>query len=127
MPRLDWLVRLFQTSSGTSGGLVDDRRASVRFACPGAQATCQYFRRHRGSSWWTCQIADLSESGVGLIHDRPLPVGTLITLELAHPERSFLRRTIARVVHATPTADTFVMGVAFVQPLTPEEVGCLIP
>ncbi len=106
---------------------VADRRAYIRFECPGVQAVCQFHPGYRGASWWSPRVEDLSAGGIGLVQERDVPVGTLLAVELANARRSFRGRFLARVVHASPQGDSRRVGIAFVRPLKPEELRAILP
>ncbi len=128
MPRLAnlWssLRGLFpETPAATSE--LPERRGDPRLPCDGVVASCQFARMRLVLPGWSAEVRNLSTGGVGLRQSRALNAGVLVTVELARPEKSFLRRIPARVVHAACRGEDWEIGCAFLRRLTHEEVELL--
>jgi hypothetical protein len=87
---------------------------------------CQFHRGSQGASWWSARVQDISTGGVGLVQDRKMLVGSLLTIELSNANKSFNRRYIIRVVHVASQGDSHRVGAAFMRHLKPEELRAIL-
>jgi hypothetical protein len=72
--------------------------------------------RASGSSdqmWWFAQVHDLSATGVGLLLRQRFEPGTHLLVELVSPDRRWVQRFRAQVVHVTPKNERWLVGCAF--------------
>jgi len=76
---------------------------------------------------WPGKIEDLSVTGMGLWVDRRFELGTVITVLLTNPERSFAQSRQMEVARAERTKQGrwFVAG-QFAQPLSKDELQKLL-
>lgn len=72
------------------------------------------------------QIRDVSMNGVGLILQRRVEVGTLLAVGLVNPAKGFARTIMVQVTHVTPATGGFLVGGAFLTPLTYQEMTALV-
>lgn len=112
--------------ASSATGAETERRQGVRYPCHPVKATCEYALGRLGTHWWPSQVRDVSATGIGLLQERTAPVGATLMVELAYPERTFYRRYLARVVHAAPQAEGWLVGCRFLYPLSPEDLHALI-
>jgi hypothetical protein len=70
-------------------------------------------------------VRDASTYGISFLHDRPLEVGTILALQLGAgmPAASWVRT--ARVVHATPQGEEWLIGCRVSPPLSVGELESL--
>jgi hypothetical protein len=72
-------------------------------------------------------ILDLSLTGVGLLLNRPLELGSWILLELDGLGHDLGLEVSAQVVHATPQHDgNYLIGCAFAHRLSADELDALL-
>jgi hypothetical protein len=72
------------------------------------------------------QIRDVSVAGVGLLSVKPLDVGTRLALEWNFGPPDQWKTLPARVVHATPDGDRFLIGCRFDTPLGPDDLDTIL-
>jgi hypothetical protein len=108
-----------QTSPG-------DRRAYVRQEC-NLNVFSQPGEGRLDHVWWPATVRNISPGGIGLVLSRPFEVGTLLAMELPSSTQSGGHKFFARVRHATPHRDGWLLGCAFVTKLSPEEIAALLP
>jgi hypothetical protein len=103
-----------------------DRRAGVRhrvsletFSQPGEGRLDQV--------WWPATVCDLSKTGIGLVVSRRFEAGTLLAVELQSSTDSGGRKLLAHVRHAVERPDGWLLGCAFTQELTDQELAALLP
>jgi hypothetical protein len=101
---------------------VAKRRATVRYALD-ADTACAPLAAWGASQGWEARIRDISRGGLGLLLDRRLEPGTLITVDLPlTPDCP--RLLLARVVHATAQPDGgWLVGCALFDLLPEEELA----
>jgi serine/threonine protein kinase len=76
---------------------------------------------------WTGKVVNLSVEGIGLLLSRRFEPGTLATVVLESPNRSFQVQRDIRVVRASHERDReWFMGAVFVTPLESEELRKLL-
>jgi hypothetical protein len=102
----------------------DRQRRHERFPC-GAntfgliQATCDTPLELAG-------VRNISQSGAGLLFHRRLEAGRVVLLNLFNARRNFATRMTFRVIYCEEHKDgLFLLGGAFSQELSPEEVNWL--
>jgi hypothetical protein len=72
---------------------------------------------------WLGRVRDISPCGIGLIMSRPFEPETVLIIELSAKPQGGACPLTARVVHATPeTKGRWIIGCAFTQPLSQEEM-----
>ncbi len=114
------MVSSYIGSSAETGRPPGDRRASLRQLCNWEG----YCERTSGSSdqlWWFARVRDLSAHGIGLLLKHRFEPGTQLLVEVGAPEQHRSQRFRARVAHATPEPDGWLMGCEFVNALEGEE------
>jgi hypothetical protein len=100
------------------------RRVRVSYRCEVAtQGRPQ--RESRGTPW-RARTCNLSQSGVGLLLERPVEVASILQIVVFTPAAN--RVTIqGRVVHSTRLADgQWLVGCALRPALSPEEMAILL-
>ena len=71
-------------------------------------------------------VRNISQSGAGLVFHRRLEIGRLVLLNIFNARRNFATRTTFRVIYSEEHQDgLFLLGGAFAQELSPEEVNWL--
>jgi hypothetical protein len=100
----------------------DDRRGAARRACR-AKTSCQVIALVR-SEPWPIVLRDVSATGVGLLCEKPLSVGTYLAVELPNGAGdSFRKLARVRVVAVRRQPDgRWHIGCTFEQRLSDEEV-----
>jgi hypothetical protein len=101
-----------------------DRRASERMPVVGGTA-CTFAGRVV-EDVGPVKIQDVSLDGVGLILVRRVEVGTLLCVTVSLPARGVEKLLLVRVAHVTPAVGGFLVGGAFVTPLTYQEMTTLV-
>lgn len=101
-----------------------ERRKSVRYAAN--RFIAGYLITDDNRIIWTRALHDISASGIGLIVDRRIDPGALLTLDLYLPRR-LPRLCQVRVMHTLDDATgTFLIGGTFAQELAEDEVAELL-
>jgi hypothetical protein len=98
-----------------------------RPALPGWKTSCRWIRvRHEGP--WLITMLDVSQSGIGMLMDRPLEQGTFLQVELPSIRRKHLKPRVVRVTHSKPMpgGEEWSVGGVFVRALTEEELQALL-
>ena len=89
----------------------------------GRESMCQPGEGRLDQVWWLARITDISTTGIALVLQQlrqKFPAGTLLTVELQNWAGDVSRTLQTRVVHMTPHPEGgWIMGCAFVTPLTP--------
>jgi hypothetical protein len=93
---------------------------------PGWKTACRLVRvRHEGP--WLITMLDVSQSGIGLLTDRPLESGTFLQIELPSIRRKHLKPRLVRVTHSKPQpGGEWAVGGVFLRGLTEEELQVLL-
>lgn len=102
----------------------DDKRAFVRFPCS-VKAT---YERTDGPEGVLCpaEVDNVSATGIGLLLDRPLELGSLLNLQLRHTDRDETRTILACVVHVTTRpGGQSLLGCNFIRELADEDLQAL--
>jgi len=75
---------------------------------------------------WPARVEDVSSTGIGMVFNRAVPAGTLLTVRLATTATGW-RSYLVRVKHSKPCGvNRFHVGCAFVRPLSTDELGSLL-
>jgi hypothetical protein len=112
--------------AGTShASAADERRASIRYRCHHwVRYRPQPVEQHE-QCW--ARARDLSVGGVGMLTNRHLTAQTALVIEFRSPTSQACFTLSARVAHATRDgAGNWVIGCAFDQPLSEEELDALL-
>jgi c-di-GMP-binding flagellar brake protein YcgR len=76
---------------------------------------------------FSAQVLNISPSGIGLIVDREIETGTLLSLELQSPDRSSSLSIVSCVVHAGKRgANEWALGCNFIRELSDQDLQCLV-
>ncbi len=102
-----------------------DQRGSVRYHC--APATFGRVALVEDQEYQRAWVLDLSAGGVGLLLSRPLPMGTLVVIQIKGPSSNKTFELPAHVVHATLQANGgWVVGCELVDRLGEEDLDELL-
>ena len=106
-----------------------ERRVRVRYPTD-RESMCQPGEGRLDQVWWLARITDISTTGIALVLQQlrqKFPAGTLLTVELQNWAGDVSRTLQTRVVHMTPYPEGgWIMGCAFVTPLSEEELKALL-
>jgi hypothetical protein len=104
-----------------------ERRAAVRYVTT-MEASYHPVAMHTVGPSSPARIWDLSLGGVALIVNRPLEVGATVAVVPESLPASLYPGLDARVVHARPhdAAGLWLVGCAFLTPLTEEQLAALL-
>ncbi len=102
----------------------DDNRNWVRFAC-NVEASCQCVD-HAESERWDARVVNLSANGIGLLLDRPVENGTLLSLDLRSPTTHSSHTILACVVHVTSRPGEWNVGCNFIRELSESDLKALL-
>lgn len=109
---------------GSNVAGTEDRRASLR-QISNWEGRCESLNVRTDQSWWFAQVRDLSASGIGLLVRRRYEPGTLLLIEVTSPDHHLMRSLKARVVHATPDGNNWLLGCTFINLLDDAAVQAL--
>jgi hypothetical protein len=101
-----------------------DRRAAERIPVNSGTA-CAFVGKVVGDVG-PVKIRDVSLDGIGLVLLRPLQVGDFLAIVLENAARGFAKTIMVRVAHVTTVPGGFLIGGAFVEPLTYQEFTGLV-
>jgi c-di-GMP-binding flagellar brake protein YcgR len=102
----------------------DDNRAWVRFPC-NTRASCQRIDNNE-STPWPATVTNISASGIGLVVDRSVDTGSLLSLDLESPTGNSARTILAAVVHVTTrSGKEWSLGCNFIRELEPADLQAL--
>jgi hypothetical protein len=102
-----------------------DNRNFVRFAC-NIQATYQRVDEPEDSTA-PAEVVNISATGIGLVLDRPLAPGALLSLHLRHATSAAARTVLACVVHVVTRPDgKSVLGCNFIRELAERDLKALL-
>jgi hypothetical protein len=101
-----------------------DQREWKRFPCD-ITAQCQLVASDNARPW-PAKVLDISATGVGLLVDRNLDNGTLLSVELHNAAGTTERTMLACIVHVTrhPAAE-WALGCNFIRSLSEEDLCAL--
>lgn len=102
-----------------------ERRASTRYPCNLA-TSCRLAASVKGDTV-PARVRNISAGGVSLVLGHEFTSGALIALELRNTGRNFARTLQVRVIYCIehPSGD-WILGGAFVSPLTDDEVKAFL-
>jgi len=104
-----------------------ERRVRVRYApAAGVETLYHPMYKRRNEQGWPAKVRDISADGIGLILCRWFGQGTLLEVELHNASRTAWRQLSVRVRHATPCADGWLVGGAFVEPLNERDLKAFL-
>jgi hypothetical protein len=89
-----------------------ERRVAVR-QLSNWEGRCERTSGTSDQLWWFAQVHDLSATGVGLLLRQRFEPGTRLLIELVSPDQHWVQRFHARVVHATPEKEKWLVGCMF--------------
>jgi hypothetical protein len=72
------------------------------------------------------RIRDVSLEGIGLVLSRSVPVGCTLVIGLSNPEKGLARTVLVQVAHVTPIPGGYLVGGAFTESLTYQELSALV-
>jgi hypothetical protein len=72
------------------------------------------------------KVRDVSMDGIGLVLMRSVPAGTLLSVGLSNPDKGFNKTVMVKISHVTPITGAFLVGGAFLEPLTYQELTTLV-
>ena len=102
-----------------------DNRSWVRFVC-NVKATCQGLA-DAGQPAWSAQVVNISASGIGLLVERAVETGTMLSLELESPTTHVARTILACVVHVTThPGNERLLGCNFIRELSEADLKALL-
>jgi c-di-GMP-binding flagellar brake protein YcgR len=115
-----------QSSSSASQGTGHEQRRSVRYSCV-LDASCWTSDAVEFNTSVSAVVLNISRGGMALLIGQHFEPGTILTVGLDSTTQDFLPPLKARVVHAQqrPNGD-WVLGCAFVRPLTDEDLQALL-
>jgi hypothetical protein len=99
----------------------EERRAAPRHPCL-VQVACRLLGEGDESAF-TAPLRDVSAVGAGLLLPFALPTRSLLHLDFAAATGGCAPAVLARVVHATPGLDGWLVGCGFVRDLDESAVG----
>jgi hypothetical protein len=103
----------------------EDSRTWMRFACD-VKALCQIVADPEAEPW-PVQVLNLSPTGIGLLVDRAIDTGTLLSLELQGHTETAAHTMLACVVHVTVQPDgQLALGCNFIRELSEAELLALV-
>jgi c-di-GMP-binding flagellar brake protein YcgR len=102
-----------------------DNRSWVRFVC-NVQASCQGVEDATRTTW-PARVVNISASGIGLLVDRAIETGTLLSLDLRSLSTQSARTILACVVHVTtrPGSER-MLGCNFIHELSEADLKALL-
>jgi len=102
----------------------EDGRNWTRFPC-NVTAVCQAAAEEKAATW-AARLTNISANGMGLLIDRDIPPGTLLSAELRGQQQGSLT-ILACVVHATVQSDgQRVVGCNFIRELSEADLRALV-
>ncbi len=105
-----------------------ERRTWVRY--PQNRGTVCHPVASKSGIHWSVKIQDISATGIGLLVNYRFETGTILAVDLRSTTTDFACTALVRVVHLTVvTAHPslhWIVGGAFLTPLTEEELKALI-
>jgi c-di-GMP-binding flagellar brake protein YcgR len=101
-----------------------DQRQWKRFPCD-VSARCQLVASDDREQW-PCKVLDISATGVGLLVEREIDSGTLLTVELHNAAGTTVLTMLACVVHLTRQSETeWALGCNFIRSLSEQDLRAL--
>jgi len=101
-----------------------ERRTMVRRSCAQPELPVTAFVSH---DFWQAAAHNLSAVGIGLRLGHNVEAGALVRVGLFNRSANLWLLKMMRVIHATPQTDgSWLVGCAFVQPLTNDQLKELL-
>ena len=101
-----------------------NQRGSVRYRCPPASAGRVFISEDL--EFQRAWLQDLSATGIGLVVTKPVTVGLLVTIQVKCTHSQKLYSLQAQTIHATPHADSWLVGCQFITPLSHDDLDDLL-
>lgn len=102
----------------------EDKRSFVRFPC-NVKATYER-TEDPADTTASAEVDNVSATGIGLLLDRPLELGSLLNVHLRHAERDDTRTILACVVHVTTRpGGKCLLGCNFIRELADDDMKAL--
>jgi hypothetical protein len=102
-----------------------ERRTAERY--PWNLLTTGHVLGPRANITWVARIANIASQGVGLVHRSHVKPGTILVFTLPGANQKLSRPFPVRVVHVRQeTADTWLLGCAFVRKVIEEDLQALL-
>jgi hypothetical protein len=102
-----------------------DQRQFVRFSCQ-IKATYQ-FVDHPESPAVAVEVANISPTGIGLLAEKTLAPGSMLTLNLQSTASQEVRTILACVVHViTRPGERCILGCHFIRELSEQELNAIL-
>lgn len=98
-----------------------ERRSKPRYSAQHERGQCRVFSMVIEGPW-EMAIHNVSETGIGLISDRPFKAGMTLSVDLPGDGQE---PTSLRVAHASKRQGKWLVGCAFPKPISEYEVQCL--
>ncbi len=103
-----------------------DKRRSVRYSCI-LEVSCLTTEAVEYTASLPAVVVNISTGGICLLLTQTFPLGTILTIGLEATTQGFLPPLQVRVVHAHQRANgDWVLGVAFLVPLSEEELEAIL-
>jgi hypothetical protein len=103
----------------------EDQRSFVRFPC-NVQAVYRFVKGPEPNAG-QARVVNVSANGIGLLTDRPVDLGKLLSLELRSASTDFSLNILACVVRLTPHSDSeWALGCNLIRELTHKELKALL-
>jgi hypothetical protein len=102
-----------------------DNRTWVRFHAVNLEASCR-LAMAPDEAPRPARVLDLSANGAGLLVDRPVPVGSLLTLEMRSNTGPTVLSMLACVVRSAPRDKGWALGCNFISELSDRELQALL-
>jgi hypothetical protein len=102
-----------------------ERRAWIRFRSRTPEVYWQLFGS-KEQDLWPAQVLNVSTRGIGLLLDRAVTTGTILTFKLSKTDLK-AKGYLVRVKHVSPLdSGKFKIGATFVVPLSDEQLHALV-
>ncbi len=102
-----------------------DLRASERIPCD-VPASCQPPSDwKRGGQQWTARVRDISAGGLRLVLGRRFERGAGLAIQLSGPDADASFTLLARVMNVRAEGGAWILGCAFISPLSDEELQAI--
>jgi len=101
-----------------------DQRAWMRFPCQ-VKATYQVVG-YEETPICAAEVSNISPSGIGLLVNQPIEIGSLLNLELQQAGGSCKRTILGCVVHANRDGPRWALGCNFIRELSEEDLQALV-
>jgi hypothetical protein len=102
-----------------------ERRAWIRFRTRAPEVYWQLFGA-KEMDFWPAQLLNVSTRGIGLILDRAVATGTVLTFKFSKTDLK-TKGYLVRVKHVSPLdGGKFKVGATFVVPLSDDQLHALV-